>query len=147
MVQPGAPKARDARFRNRHAAEQRERDDDEGVDQAGDEARRRHRRDHLSHRHGKHLRDQHHEELISGPGGLVAESGQVVDGDEEAQRAEQAVRYLGADHCEREWELRICFCGGLAVEDQAREVVHGFHLREDQRRDDRDLEDHEHAVL
>jgi len=65
LVEPCAPEAGDLGLGNRHAAEEGEDDHDKGVDQAGNEARWRDCRDHLSQRDGEELGDQDHEELVA----------------------------------------------------------------------------------
>jgi len=64
LIQPRAPEFRDLRLRDGDAAEERECDDDEWIQERGDERRGCDCSDHLTESYGKELGDEHHEELI-----------------------------------------------------------------------------------
>lgn len=147
LVQPRAPEARDLRLGNRDAAEEREDDDDEGVAEGGRDGRGRHGGDELAQRHAENLRDEHHEELVAGSRRCRLEARDVVDGQEEADGAQHRVRHLGQDHADAKGERLVRFGRLLAEGDHARNGVLGLDLRQDERRQDRYLENYEDAVL
>lgn len=136
LVEPAAPEPGDLRRRHGDAAEHGEDDNHEGVQQRGDEGARRQGGDGLGQGDCEEFHDQDHEELVAGAAGAGLEARHEVEREVEADGAKDAVRDLGEYHGQREGKLLVRFGGGLAVEDEARKIVFGFHLGEDQGRDD-----------
>lgn len=102
LIQPRAPEPRDLRGGDRDAAEEGEGDDDEGVQQHGDEGGGREGADHLAEGDGEELGDEDHEELVAGAGGGGLQAGDVVEGEEEADGAEETVGHLCHHQAQRE---------------------------------------------
>lgn len=107
LVQPGAPEAGHLGPGNRDAAEEREDDDDGRVDLRGDEAVWRQGGDHLAQGYREEFGDEDHEELVAGSAGRGLEAGDVVEGEEETDGAEDAIGELGNDHGQGECELAV----------------------------------------
>jgi len=97
LVEPCTPELRDLWFRDRDAAEERESDDYEGVEERGYERTWCYCCNSLAESNGEELGSEDHEELVAGAGTSVLETGHVVDWKEEANRAEDGVGKLG-DH-------------------------------------------------
>ena len=98
LVKPRTPEAWDLRFRDRNAAEEGEGDDEKRVEERADEAAWRQRRDQLAESDGEQLRYEDDEELVACFAGGGLEAGEVVERDEEADGAEDAVGHFGKDH-------------------------------------------------
>ena len=147
LIEPAAPETGNLRARDGDPAEEGEDDDDKRVEEGGDEGRRGHGGEHLAESDGKEFGDEDDEELVAGSVGSGLEGREVVDGEEEADGAEDTVGKFGEDHGKGECELTVGFGGGFAVEDEAGQVVFWFDLGEDEGREDGGLEDDEDTVL
>jgi len=98
LVEPGAPKTRNLRLGDGDSAEEGEDDDEEGVEQAGDEAVRRDSGVHLAQRDGEEIDDEDHEELVSRAVGTGLEAWEAVQREKEANGAQEQIRRLSTDH-------------------------------------------------
>ena len=97
LVEPGAPELGHLGFRDCDSAEEGEGDDDEGVDEGADEGGGGECCDHLAEGYGKEFGDEDHEELVAGAGGGRLQAGHVIEGEEEADGAEDGVWHFCDD--------------------------------------------------